>query len=248
MLCTAFCSAHIVCALPIARAEESIYCEEVSRTLHCSLCHSRIPQLEEAEVRMSATWVHSAPAYPQTPSVLALCMCVSVVWWVDAPGANPYKEIMCPKCNRISIVFRESANKYKQAQMSYLAYNLDHTNIITLSMRSVCHLPVLFAIKQSEADDRPFTFTRSHALTHRHKFTHYEEKKKHSVEKKIEQNNIPSSINFISSSHCWATDGFQHQSFNHIASTDAQGCTHIIIMHLNIIHMFWQDTQPKMCS
>lgn len=131
-------------------------CEEAlshSRTLHCSLCHSRSTQLEKAKVRMSAS-VH--------------------------PRANPSKEIMCPKCCRISAISGESANKYKHAQVPFLfsIQSGSHCYHHIQYEESVCHLLVLFPIKQGEADDHTFTFTQSRALTQKHTFTRLVEKKK----------------------------------------------------------------------
>lgn len=47
----------------------------------------------------------------------------------------------------------------------------------------------------------------------------------------------------------WSADGFQHQSWNHTAlPQQMHSAVHIIIIHLNIIHMCWQDTRSQMCA
>lgn len=82
------------------------------QALHCLQCHSRNASLDKAEVRMSTARIPTVPDYPLTrfqQFALGLCVCVCLKEkrWVDAPGANPCKEKMCPKCCRISTVWKK---------------------------------------------------------------------------------------------------------------------------------------------
>lgn len=47
----------------------------------------------------------------------------------------------------------------------------------------------------------------------------------------------------------WSADGFQHQSWNHKAlPQQMRSAVHIIIIHLNIIHVLARHPEPNLCS
>ena len=108
---------------------------------------------------------------------------------------------------------------------------------------SVCHLLVSFPNKQCEAVDHTFTFTQETIHSH----THYAEKKK-GICRKIQLNNKKSCewISFrVHSLGSLMVSTFSHKP---ILPQQMHSAVHIIIMHLNILHVTARNIEPNMCS